>query len=157
MTLIVEDGTIVSGAQTYASEAVLIAYAAARAYTLVATPAILLIDAMDFLEGQYFIGRKYSFLQGLQWPRTNVIIDDWWQPVQTIPQLLIDSQCEIAIAIDSGESPYQTLGSKKTKVKAGSVEVDYAPGGISVPLNRKINLKLHKLLVNSGAFAVVKG
>lgn len=154
--LIVEDGTVVTGAQTYASEAYLDAYAAARGYTLIGTEDVLLIQAMDYLEAQYFIGLKYNFLQPLMWPRTNVVIDNWWQPVHTLPQLLLDAQCAIALAIDAGESPYQTIQPKKLKVRAGNVEVDYAPGSVSTPLNRTIWLHLHKLLVNESGFAVIK-
>ena len=166
-TLIVEDGSYtqtsgagskgVPGANTYVSLADFQAYAAARDYTILATdPTMLLIRAMDYLESLYFIGVKYSFLQTLQWPRTNVIIDNWWNPPQSIPFYLPQAQCEIAMAIDAGESPTQTLNQKKTRVKAGSVEIEYAIQGTSVPLNRQIKLKLEKIVVTLGGLQVIR-
>ncbi len=165
-TIIVEDGSYtqtsgngtkgVPGANSYITEAGLVTYAAARGYTFVTSTNIMILQAMDYLESLAFVGTKFSFTQNLQWPRTNVIIDNWWQPPATIPQLLIDAQCEIAMAIDNGESPVQTIQPKKTRIKAGSVEVDYAVGSSSTPLNRKIMTKLRKLVINGSGFAVVK-
>lgn len=156
MTLIVETGAVVEGANSYISTANFTTYATARNYTLVSGAETLLIQAMDYLESQDFLGLKYSYTQALQWPRTNVVIDNWWIPVTTIPQLLIDAQCEIAMAIDAGESPVASLTQNKSSVKVGEVEVSYSSNSPSVSMNRKISTKLNKLIRSGSAFRVTK-
>ena len=165
-TIIVEDGSYcltsgagskgVPGANSYVSVADAIQYAKNRQYNYTNSVTSLIIQSMDYLESLYFIGNKFSFLQKLQWPRTNVIIDNWWNPPQNIPYLLPDAQCEIMMAIDAGESPIQTLQPKKQRVKAGSIEIDYAIQGASVPLNRKIKTKLEKIVVTLGGLQVIR-
>lgn len=150
MTLIVEDGTIVANSNSYISTANFTTYATARGYTLVLGAETLLVQAMDYLESLKFIGYKRTKEQTLQWPRSFAKIDSWWVDPLTIPQLLIDAQCEIAMAIDAGESPVLTISPKTQRIKAGSVEIDYALGSTSNPINRKISTKLHKLIVGGG-------
>ncbi len=161
MAIIVEDGSIVANANSYASEAALTAYAAARGVTLTGDEDDLLIQAMDYVESLDFIGFKLTYDQPLQWPRADVVIDGYYVGTDVIPQLLIDGLCEVAIAIDTGESPYATITQSQKRVKVDVLEVEYMDGTSTAPINRKISLKLGKL-TNSGAtdgygFDVIKG
>lgn len=156
MTLVVEDGSIVAGANSYINTTDFTAYATARDYTLVSGAETLLIQAMDYLESQDFIGLKFYATQPLQWPRADVVIDGYWVYVNTIPQLLKDALCEIAIAIDQGDSPVLTLTPNKKRVQVGEVSVEYASNSPSVNVNRRISTKLNKLVKAGGSFKTIK-
>ena len=149
-TIIVEDGSIVAGANSYISEANLTTYATDRGITIVGTKADLLIQAMDYIEQQYFIGLKYTQDQPLQWPRAGVEIDEFPIAVTEIPTLLIEALAETALAIDAGNSPIADLERTKQQVTVGPVSVTYAEGGNSAVVVRKISNKLAKLITGSG-------
>lgn len=149
MAIIVEDGTVVTGANSYISEAELTAYATARGVTLSGDTEQLLIKAMDYIESLDFIGLKYVISQPLQWPRWGVVIDGYYEQVEDIPQLLKDGLAEVAIAIDNGEDPLADIARVKTKVKVGPISTEYAPGQ-STSIVRRIDNKLYKILKGSG-------
>jgi len=71
MALIVEDGSGVENANTYASIAYVQQYADARGIDVVITEPHI-ITSMDFIEGLSFVGTKIS---GLQWARNKAKID----------------------------------------------------------------------------------
>lgn len=102
MSLVIENGTIVSGANSYVTIAEAKAYASARALALPALDADiepLLISAMDYLESKrsQYQGTKTSPLtQALQWPRTGVYIDCVEIASDVIPKELKDAQCRLA-------------------------------------------------------------
>jgi hypothetical protein len=156
MTLIVEDGSNVPGAQTYVSETDAVTYATARGYTFSQPIDQVLLAAMDWLEAQQFIGIRGYYIQSLQWPRLKIMIDLYWVQNNTIPQLLKDCECEIAIAIDNGEAPFASIPDKITKIRASNIEIDYLNGSASTPINRKIMLKLQKLIVGGGGFSTMR-
>ena len=116
MTLTVEDGSVVAGANSYVSVADMEAWAEARNIDLLAvyaatrkiteptgddaTAAIegLLINAMDYLEslrGEYQ-GMKTAKDNPLQWPRSSVIIDGWSLDDDEIPDCLVQAQMRLA-------------------------------------------------------------
>jgi len=159
--LIVEDGSIVAGSNTYVAAATLTAYATARGKTLVTDPTILIVRAMDYLEQLYYLGIKKTRDQSLQWPRINVLIDGYYLDSDVIPQQLKDGLCEISIAIDEGTDPLLDVspGVKRERVE-GAVEVEYKDGGNSQTINVRINNVLKKLLAGGGSgynFNVSKG
>jgi len=149
MTITVEDGSIVTGANSYVTEAELTAYAIARGTSLTGDPEELLIKAMDYLESLEFKGITIDKDQPLQWPRYQVMLDGWWVDTDEIPQLLKDSQCEVAIAIDDDQDPLENIARVKMKETVGPISVEYAQGQATT-IVRKINNKLKKLLKNSG-------
>lgn len=148
MTIIVEDGTIVSGANSYASEAELSAFAAARNITLSGdyTTEQLLITAMDYIESLYYKGVKLTYDQPLQWPRADVYIDGYYNSVDNIPKELKNGLMQAAIAVDSGNNPLQVEPRKTVREKVGELEVEYATGASSVVIDTKILSFLSKLL-----------
>ena len=77
MTLIVEDGSRVAGANTYVSLAEFKAWADARLITYSSDSHVNanILRAMDYIEDLSFIGFKETETQSLQWPRVNVVID----------------------------------------------------------------------------------
>ncbi len=157
MTLTVENGSIVTGANSYVSTTELASYASARGVTITGDKETLLIQAMDYIEGLYFIGYKYTQGQSLQWPRANVYIDNYAVTVTTIPQYLKNGLMETALAIDAGESPLADLEKEvQREAIAGVIDITYKTGSSSTTIVRKITNSLKKLLANSSGFRVDK-
>lgn len=150
MTIVVEDGSIVSGANSYVSTTDLTTYATARGITLEAGAETLLIQAMDYIEGLSYKGTKRTRDQALQWPRVDVYLDGYYFESDEIPQQLKDGLCQTAIAIDQGYGPLVDVPRTTVMEKVGEIEVQYAPGGPTKQINVKIKTALWKLLESGG-------
>ena len=102
MALIIEDGTIVVGANSFVTAAEFIAYAGARN---IAIPAIsteqeaLLILAVDYLfsKEQEMKGARVSAIQDLVYPRRGVCANGFNVASDAIPQSLKNAQMELGI------------------------------------------------------------
>ncbi len=149
-TIIVEDGTGVTGANSYISEADLATYATDRGITITGTSAILLIQAMDWLEGQSFIGFKFTDDQPLLWPRAGVWLDNFLLSTDEIPQELIDGLAETALSIDSGTGPLNNVARETKRTKVGTLEVEYMDNADSAITVLTAHNKLRKLLTGTG-------
>lgn len=149
--IVVEDGSIVENANSYVSVATFEAYAAARGITLTGDSEQLLIQAMDYIEGLNYQGRKVSADQPLQWPRSGVIIDGYYVDSDVIPQELKNGEMQTAIAIDMGQSPLASITQNAIRKKVGSIEIEYSSSSSNNPINKQINYSLQKLL-GSGNF-----
>lgn len=158
MAIIVEDGSIVANANSYVSEADLLAYAVARGVTLQANTEILLIKAMDYIESLNFIGIKVQSTQPLQWPRANVYIDDYPFPSNEIPKELKNALMQTAMSIDANVDPQSNVGKQIQSATVGPVSVTFEKG-INATIIRKINAQLAKLLdgVGGSSFNVYRG
>jgi hypothetical protein len=144
--LIIEDGSIVENANSYVTEAELILYASARDITVDPADAeVLIVKAMDYIESLDFVGVKSTRDQGLQWPRFNVVIDDYLVSTDEIPQELKTSVFEVALSILNNEDPLANVERTKTEVKVGSLQVKYADGSTRTIVKR-ISSALRKLL-----------
>jgi hypothetical protein len=150
MTIIVEDGTIVAGANSYVTEAELTAYATARGVTLTAGTEQLLIESMDYIESQSFIGTKKTADQPLQWPREGVYIDGYYVESDVIPNDLKTAQLATATAIDQGNGPQNVLSAAVKREKVDVIEVEYQDGAMSGTIDPKINASLKKLISGGG-------
>ena len=155
-TIVVEDGSGKADSNSYVSEADLATYATDRGITLSGTEAVLLIQAMDYIESQPFKGYKYTAEQALQWPRGGVTIDGYYVDVDEIPQLLIDAQCEVAIGIDGGTNPLANVERATKSEKVDVIEVEYMDGARDAAYLAAAESKLSKLLkVGSGGMSAV--
>lgn len=157
MAIIVEDGSIVAGANSYVSESELTTYCTNRGVTLTGTASQLLLLAMDYIESLAFIGVKRTKDQPLVWPRYRVYVDGYYLNEDEIPVQLKNGVMECAIAIDQGNSPLIDLPRATKREKVGDLEVEYMDKSSSVITNRKVNSALKKLLANGGTLAVGKG
>lgn len=125
---------LVVGTNTYASEAELSAYAAAREIDIAGTPATLLTKAMDYLATleDRWQGSRTSATQPLAWPRTGVYVYGTALADDAIPQSLKDAQCRLALDVDSGIAllPTVSAGSKGSVIEetVDVVTVKYAEG-----------------------------
>jgi hypothetical protein len=152
-TIVVETGAIISGANSYVSAADLTTYGTDRGITIsAANPEDLIIEAMDYIESLEFIGDQYTEDQALVWPRSGAVKKKhWYYDNDEIPQALIDGLCEVALAIDAGNSPIANIDRTTIKEKVGPVEVQYKEGSSSSTIVKKINTKLKELLVNGSS------
>lgn len=159
MALIIENGTIVTGANSYVTALELTAYATARGITISDDEEQLLIRAMDYIESLVYQGVKSNSEQSLQWPRYNVVIDDYLVSSDAIPNELKKGQIEVALAIDNGQDPQADIARLKSSVKVGEIAVTYEASQATT-LVRKISNSLYKLLASSlsgGSFTVLRG
>jgi hypothetical protein len=152
MALVVEDGTMVTGSESYGTVAEFIAYANKRGYTTVAdndldVNEVALRKAASYLDGHYRMrwkGRKVNpVVQSMEWPRYGVKVADFlatdaYQIIQnpelygyigttTIPQRLKEAQFELAYRALSGDLATDTdISIKREKVDI--LETEYATG-----------------------------
>ncbi len=158
MALIIEDGSVVAGAESYASVADADTYHVNRgnaAWT--GTDAVkeaALRKAAAYLDGEYrrrWKGyRVQPLVQVMEWPRVSV-------PSNTIPQRLKDAQCELALRALAGELAPDTHG----KVKRETVDVlttEWFEGSDpSVTTYRIVEQLLSDLIRPKGSADVLRG
>lgn len=128
-SLVVEDGSIVMGANTYVDASVFNTHLSNRGLSFNSTAGTVeqtLILAMDYIETRKYFGLRVSSDQSLSWPRADVWIDNYPIPNNVIPDVLKKAQIEVAIAIDSGNNPNSNLDRTTKREKVGDVEVEYS-------------------------------
>lgn len=134
MALIIEDGTIVAGANCYGTVAAFRIYAAERAITIPAGSddvEVLLIKGMDYIEAQHsrYQGQTTDADQVLQWPRQGVYVNNLSVDSNTIPRELEYALYALAAESQAGNDLLPTrLASQKgviSKEKIGPIEVAY--------------------------------
>ena len=162
MAIIVEDGTGVAGANSYASAATITAYALDRGITLPASVDSLIYRAMDFLESfsSRFIGVRVSRDQALSWPREYVVIDGFEYPSALLPTMMISALAELVIEVSAGSDPYNPpLGSLpviRERVE-GAVDVEYSdPVGQAVSAAVRPAMRLINQLIAAGQLFAVR-
>ena len=162
MALIVEDGSQVAGANAYAAEAAILAYAVARGVTLdpFKIPVYNAI-AIDYLEGKRkeYAGYKVSQTQALQFPRTGLVIDGYDFPPNSIPIELIKANCQLIIEQSLGVALMPTQNEPLIKSEAvGPIKTEYvvSAGSIFEPWIASVEILLAPLLkAGSGGFGLV--
>ena len=159
MSLIIENGTIVTNANSYVTVAECRSYASARALTVPALDVdleALLISAIDYLESkrsQYQGTKTDPANQALQWPRTGVYIDCVEIGPNTIPKELKDAQCRLACEQASGVDIMPTkTGPFVTEETVGPLTTKYDPsqGTGTVPDMTAVDALLAPLLSQCG-------
>lgn len=161
MAIVVEDGSVVAGANSYASVAQLEAYADLRGITLpveTVEKERLLIRAMDYLEGRLYDypGTRVSPTQPLPWPRSYAYVEGVYIDHLTIPAVLIEAQLDIAansVGLNlMGVQAPQSKGAV-TQETVGPVSVSYAapdPGARTMPFFPRADVLLARLMGYSG-------
>jgi hypothetical protein len=135
MAFVVETGAGVEDANSYATEAAFDAYCEDHGLTAAdgdTEPALVRATVwLDAYTLPRLMGlRTHGRSQALAWPRINVLDREGYviQPDE-IPQQIIDACCEAAIrekANPGALSPDVTTAEKVKRLKAGSVEIEYA-------------------------------
>jgi hypothetical protein len=140
MALVVENGSLVTGANSFVSVAEARAFAAARASNLPESDEAVeaaAVVAADFLEtfAARFKGSKVDpEIQALTWPRKDVVLDGWAVPITTIPQALKNAQCQLIIEAANGLDLMPTgTGREIIREKIDVIETQYQPGAGGSP------------------------
>lgn len=125
--LVIEDGSVVANANTYASAADLVSFANFRGLSIPSDQTSqeqLLLKAMDYIEPLDWLGRRFkaSRDQPLEWPRYDVIIEGWPVYMNEIPRQLIYLQCCVAIEYQSNELLPTFLPNQHGSVASEEVE-----------------------------------
>jgi len=160
--LIVESGLIVSGANSYVSDAEYVAYASQRGLTIGADDATReqqLIKAMDLLESyrDKFKGSKVQRDQPLQWPRVSVFIDGYQTDSNTLPKELKRAQMELAaLSVSVDLAPSGSIENVQSQ-SLGELSISYFSGGSyrSVQMDNVMQ-HLSELMVNGGKVRSVR-
>lgn len=105
MALVIEDGSLVAGANSFVTRAAIIGYAADRGVTLEDTAAtdVFAFAAMDFLQTQCFKGDPVAPSQNLPFPRNGLVDGDTAAGfAHTIPTGIKNAQLQLALDSASG-------------------------------------------------------
>jgi hypothetical protein len=134
MTLIVEDGTAVAGAESYATVAAADAYWDARPHSARSATWSAVDDAADkegalreasaYLDatyGPYYRGVRQGHVQGLMWPRTGAL-DDAGYPMPELPSEIVAAAIELAVRAIGG--PLAEDADRGARVKRERRKVD---------------------------------
>ena len=167
MALIKADGVNFLTADTYADLADARAYATKRGVALTAVDADLeanLIIAVDYIESfrDDFSGTRTNDTGLLQFPRTNLYIDDVLIDADTVPQLVLNCQSQLCIELhnsidinptsDAGEG-YSIWEQVGPIIERRSEKI----GAAQTPTMRKFESLLAPLLKQgSGAATVIR-
>jgi hypothetical protein len=162
MSLTIEDGTIVDGADSFATLADLVDYADKRGLTLPAGDGpreILLRKAADFLNTMepQFKGSRVEASQPLCFPRENVYLYDSTEAEadDSIPSMLILAQCQLAFDAVAGELQVTGSGRAIKRQKVDVIETEYdGPSTAPQRVYTKAMGFLAPLLENSSGFAL---
>jgi len=150
------------GTNSYTSEAELTAYATARGVTIAGDETVLLIKAMDWLEGYSFVGAKENSGQPLKWPRYNTgLSDDVLYDANDVPVDIKTAQMACALIYDTGGDPLATIGRAKKRIKVDVIETEYADNAVTNPIYPVLNLLIAQYINPSQSggtsFAVNRG
>lgn len=134
VTLTVEDGTIVAGANSFVTEDQIVAYALARGVTLpFATDeqkdavAVLGIKAADYLRILPWKGELVDPAQPMPWPRKNLGVTPSF-PENKVPFNVVEAQLQLTLLVNGGTVliPVGTGTGFIVKEKIGPIETVYS-------------------------------
>lgn len=163
MALVIEDGTIVAGANSFVTRAQIIAYAAARGVVLPDEDAtdINAILAMDFIFTQCFKGELVEDDQPLPFPRKGLVAGDEEPDFEyQIPVGIVNAQLQLALDAANGIilSPSSNPTGDLKRTKVGPIERElFAPMLLTLDGKPPLTVAMAWLtpfLCNGGAFSL---
>ena len=154
ITLVLEDGSIVDGANTYAELQTVRDYADNRGFTVNADDTILcqhMLRAMDYLAARecQMIGDRIDIAQALSWPRTNYTYKGFTPEEPTdedgdgvldepyfMPTELVNALAELCVQIEAGvELWHRTVTSNEDLT--GQIKKEELPGPLKVEYSER--------------------
>lgn len=165
MALIIEDGSVVVGADSFVSVGNADIYLANFGFTEwapldTAVKESLLRQAAQYIKQKYQSRWKGSIAdasQTLSWPRVNVWMDnmaeDYELTTGTVPQDVVSAQCELALLAMTGPLfPVDTGEQEVIKQKVDTLEIQYSEGsGSSVPKYTSVDYLLQPYFSTSSS------
>lgn len=164
MALIVEDGSGLSTAESYASVATADAYWAARNNTTwsgltTAVKEANLRVASEYL-GARFAGRwrgvRVKTTQALDWPRSDVCVDGVTLVYNVLPPQLVRAVCELALKLVTAPLVADETAQVKSET-VGPLSVVYADGARQQTRYAYVEYLLAPLVRGAGSIPVVRG
>ena len=149
MALVIEDGSVVSGANSYVTLAEFKAWADARDITYSADDNVLeatILRAMDYIERLYFIGNKANENQPLQWPRTEALIDGYYADATEIPKEVKTALYEATVVEAAGYSELEVQSRKTLRERVGDIEVEYAENSENRTITPALQYALNRIV-----------
>ncbi|MGB1725256.1 MAG: DnaT-like ssDNA-binding protein [Limisphaerales bacterium] len=134
VTLVVEDGTVVAGANTFITDAEFTQFCDDRGLTYAAADherghhILLAVDYLFSLEDK-FQGERTSTDQVLPFPRDGVKLYGSYIGANTIPQVLKDGQCYLAQLAYKNDLQPTSDGKEVIEEKVGAMATKYNPSG----------------------------
>lgn len=168
MTLIVEDGTKVAGANSYAT----VAQADERQELLgdeiwpdldTSEKETFLIRATLFMTMRYrllWAGYRVSTTQALDWPRYQVtFVDgpgeyspfDSFYPNNVVPTEIVNATIDVAVRISNGQDLLPDLGPPVLEETVGPITTKYARDARQITLFQTVDSLLSVFLKNAGS------
>ena len=153
MSLTVETGSIVSGANSYISVADYETWIDARnvAHANHGDSAAVeanILRSMDFFEALSFKGFKKTQAQPLQFPRYSLVIDGYVQESDSIPAEVKNALYELTYADERGYGPYDVVArATKSERIEGAIAVEYMDNASSDVIVPSIWACLRKLVL----------
>jgi len=134
MPLVVEDGTGVSGADSYISLVNARSYLGNRNRSLNADDLEAekqLRVAFDFIDNVHFIGEPVVFNQDSAWPRKFVYLNGTLIDSNVVPNVVGFAQAHLAAAIEEGVDifPVQQIGRKVAAEEVGPIKTEFFESG----------------------------
>ena len=132
MSLTIETGTGVAGADTYSDIAYTDAYLASMGYTiwaplLTAEKEAAKRMAARWLDSKNYTGTRSTMEQGLEWPRVGGVFGNQFDiPTTTIPENLKRAECELAVRAAQGLLTTDSQGGYITHEQLGELSVSYS-------------------------------
>ena len=158
MALVIEDGTIIAGAESYVDVTSADTYHsnrsnAAWAAATTANKEAALRKAAAYLDGHYrnrWKGcRVQTLIQPLEWPRESVVVQGGYTfPSNSIPQRLKDAQCELALRALSGDLATDAANNVRRE-KIDVIETEYFAGTTNQVVYTAVEQLISDYLKNS--------
>lgn len=157
MAVTVEDGSIVTNADSYVSDTDFVAHAANLGVTFPTGTDVdvLLRKAAQFIDSHEarMKGSRVQRDQALAFPRSGVVIDGWTWAATEIPRQVVLAQLAVALDVYAGIDPYnpeQASPVIKERVE-GAVEVAYAnPTSFKLSKTSSSEALINALLKSAG-------
>jgi hypothetical protein len=152
MALVVENGSVVSGANSYITASEFRDWAFDRGITIAESDQAIeryILRAMDYFETLNFIGNKANENQPLQWPRTEALIDGYYADATEIPVQVQRALYETTKVEIDGYSQYNTIDRRTIREKVGDIEVEYASNSESRIMTPALTASLAKIILGA--------
>jgi len=134
MVLIIEDGTIVTGANSFTTDVEFLAYADARGFTLPVDEDernALQILAMDYLFSVEckLDGCRVSIEQELMYPRVGACVNGFNIPSNSVPKNIKNAQMELAVQANTSELLINKTNQNIQSESIDTLSISYFSGG----------------------------
>lgn len=149
MAIVVENGSVVAGANSYITLDEYRTWANARGFTSEDSDTILeryILRAMDYFEQLLFIGNKANENQPLQWPRTEALIDGYYADATEIPSQVKRALYEAVKVEADGTSQLLNQDRRTSRERIGDIEITYADNSENRTITPALTFALSKIV-----------